>query len=139
MNYLNTRTIRCVLAFESALPGTMTQITQGSGLSKTHVMRLIKHFHRKALRVAKWLPHPVHGPAMPVWDIGAEPDAIECLPRLSRQEITRRYEDRIKGTEKHDQRKAVHRSKHWRLKALKAKQGWASALFVGMRVEVVHG
>jgi hypothetical protein len=83
---------------------------------------------KRQVHIGKWLPHPVRGPSMPVWHAGPGEDAPDTLPRLTKKEISDRFEKRIKGTEKHDQRKAKHRSRHWEKKATASKKGWAAAL-----------
>lgn len=121
---------RTVAKILEALPATKTQIRERTGLHQATVLKVMPELHESdAVHVGGWLPHPLHGPSMAVYHAGPGEDVPDTLPRLTRQQISERYENRIKGTEKHDQRKARHRSRHWIKKAAATPKNWAAALF----------
>jgi hypothetical protein len=131
--YVNPKRAQTIAEIVAALPAIQLQIEQRTGLHRATVCRVIAAMHpkepeKRQLHIGKWLPHPVRGPSMPVWYAGPGEDVPDTLPRLTKKEIADRFEKRIKGTEKHDQRKARHRSRHWEKKAKATKSGWAAAL-----------
>lgn len=129
MTKTHPRRARAIAAITAVLPATKGQIRERTGLNHTTIIRVVTTMHQSGeMHISRWVPHPVHGPSMAVFALGPGIDAVDNLPRLTRKEIVRRYEARIKGTEKHDLRKSQHRSRHWEKKALSAPQTWASAL-----------
>jgi hypothetical protein len=130
MEYVNPKRARTIDAILAVLPATKTEIEQQSGVHFATVVKVMPELHKAGkVHIGAWRAHPVHGPSMAVYHAGSGADAVDTLPRLTRKQISQRYEKRIKGTEKYDQRKARHRSRHWEKKAKAAPQNWAAALF----------
>jgi hypothetical protein len=129
-NRINPRTAFAIAAFMGALPGTKSQVIAKSGLNHSTVAKLVKQFHGKTIRIAGWAPHPVRGPEIPVFDVGTEPDAPDTRKRLTRKQINKRYEKRIKGTDTFDRRRAKRSSYWFEQKAKSKPHTWASALFI---------
>lgn len=127
---VHPRTVLAIGAFMAAMPGTKSEIIQRSGLNHTTVTRFIRRFHRLFIRVCAWRPHPVRGPESPIFDLGCAPDAIDKRRRLTRSQISARYEDRIHGTDAFDRRRAKRASIYFEKKAKKTPQSWFSALGV---------
>jgi len=126
---VNPKRARTVAAILAALPATKTEIRERTGLHQATVLKVMPALHEgQVVHVGAWRPHPLHGPSMAVYHAGPGRDALDTLPRLTRREISDRYEKRIKGTEKHDQRKARHRNRHWIKKAAATPKSWLSAL-----------
>lgn len=131
--HVSPKRARAIAALLAVLPATHRQIQERAGLHRATVCRLIPILHpsdpeKRHVHVGRWLPHPVRGPSMPVWHAGPGEDVPDTLPRLTKKEIADRFEKRIKGTEKHDQRKARHRNRHWEKKAKAAPHGIFAAL-----------
>lgn len=129
-DYVHPRRLAAVDAVLGALPATRAQIAERTGLNKSTVWKILKALWGTQLHVGRWTPHPVRGPSIAVFVRGAGPDAPDNLPRLTRQQISTRYEARIKGTEKHDKRKARQLSYYFAKRASAMPRHWASALFV---------
>lgn len=120
------RTIAAVLA---ALPATKAEIPGRADVHRTTVFKVVAELHKgRQVHIGAWQPHTLHGPPMAIYHAGPGDDAPDTLPRLTKKQIADRYEQRIKGTERHDLRKARHRSRHWEKKAKAAPKGWAAAL-----------
>jgi hypothetical protein len=131
--YVNPKRARAVAAILAALPATKRQIEGKTGLSHTTICKVISALHpedpqKRQMHIGGWLTHPVRGPSMAVYHDGPGEDVPDTLPRLTKKQIADRFEKRLKGTEKHDQRKARHRSRHWEKKAMAAPKSWAAAL-----------
>lgn len=125
---INPRTATAIAAFLRALPATKGQIIRKSGLNHSTVSKLTKRFYRTFIRICGWAPHPVRGPEIPIYDLGAAPDALDSRERLTRKQIHCRYEERIKGTDAFD-RRVAKRSSYWYEKKAKAKKNtWFGAL-----------
>jgi hypothetical protein len=132
-DHVNPKRAQTIAAILAALPATQRQIEQKAGLHRATVCKVMAirrpgEPEKRQVHIGGWLPHPVRGPSMPVWHAGPGEDVPDTLPRLTKKQIADRFEKRIKGTEKHDQRKARHRSRHWEKKAKAAPKGWAAAL-----------
>jgi hypothetical protein len=113
----------------SHLPGSRMQLAERTGLHRTTVIHTVNKMHADGeLRICRWVRHPVRGPSIPIYSAGPGKDAVDKIPRLTKKQISARYEERIKGTEKHDQRKAYQRSRWWTKKAVATPQTWFSAL-----------
>lgn len=125
---IDPRTQRAIDAYMAALPGTKTEIIKSSGLNHSTVAKFTKRLHGSGVRICAWLPHPVRGPEIPVFDVGADPDAIDKRKRLTRRQIHRRYEKSIKGTEVLDRRRAKQASIYFEKKAKKKPNTWFSVL-----------
>lgn len=130
---VNPRTAAAIAAFMDALPATKNQIIIKSGLNHSTVAKLVKQFHGKTIRIAGWMPHPVRGPEIPVFDAGAAPDAPDTRKRYTRKQIHARYEKRIKNTETFDRRRAKRSSLWFEKKAKAIPRTWASALFINTK------
>jgi hypothetical protein len=127
--YIHPRRQANIDAVLGALPATRDQLAQRTGLHKATIVKLVKALHGTQMRVGRWLPHPVHGPSIAVFVAGAGPDAEDKLPRLTSKQRSARYEARIKGSEKHDRRKAKQMSYYFAKRAVAKPQHWASTLF----------
>jgi hypothetical protein len=128
-DYVHPKRARAIAAILAALPATKVEIGPRAGLNKTTVLKVMPELHKAGqVHIGAWRPHPIHGPPMAVYHPGPGKDAPDVLPRLTKKQRSERYEKRIKGTERHDQRKARHRSRHWEKKAAATKKGWAAAL-----------
>ena len=120
---------RTVAAILEVLPATASEIRKKTGLNHATVGKVIPIMRGgQQMHVGDWRPHPRKGPSMAVFHPGPGVDVPDTLPRLTRQQIVERYEKRIKGTEKFDQRRARQRSRHWEKKAAAAPKTWLSAL-----------
>jgi hypothetical protein len=129
--YVNPKRARTIAAILAVLLATKTEIEERAGLHFATVIKVMPQLHKAGqVHIGAWRPHPVHGPSMAVYHAGPGEDAEDALPRLTRKQISERFEKRIKGTEKYDQRKARHRSRHWVKKAAATPKSWAAALFV---------
>jgi len=130
-DYVNPKRARTIAAILAVLPATKTEIEHRAGVHFATVLKVMPELHKAGkVHIGAWRAHPVHGPSMAVYHAGPGVDAQDTLPRLTRQQISERYEKRIRGTEKYDQRKARHRSRHWEKKAKAAPKNWAAALFM---------
>jgi DNA-binding Lrp family transcriptional regulator len=133
--YVNPLRILTIKAILASLPGAQVAISARSGIHKATVSKIVKELRKAgAIHIVSWNPHPVRGPSIPVYTNGPSEDAIDTRPRLTRKEILERFEKRIKGTEKQDQRLARYRSRHWVKKAKATPHDWAATLFVGVRL-----
>lgn len=137
-NYIHPRTARVIAAYLAALPGTQTQIRERSGLRESSTVKFTKRLHGAYMHIGHFVPHPRGGPSIPFYVAGQGEDAIDDLPRMTKQETSARYEARIKGTERDDVRKAKHRAQWWKKKAKATPQTPFSALFVGVRLPSVN-
>jgi hypothetical protein len=127
--YVDPRRARTLAAIKAALPATKMQASASSGIHRATVMRLVSQMHEEGrVHIGRWQPHPVRGPNVPVYFDGPGEDVPDTLPRLTRKQISARYEKRIAGTEKQDKRRARQRTRHWEKKAKAAPKGWAAAL-----------
>jgi hypothetical protein len=129
--HVNPKRAQTIAAVLGVLPATKAEIGPRAGLNKTTVLKVMPELHKaQQVHIGAWKPHPIHGPPMAIYHAGPGKDVPDTLPRLTKKQRSDRYEKRIKGTEKHDQRKARHRSRHWEKKAKATKKGWAAALGV---------
>lgn len=127
---MNPKRVRSIAAILAVLPATKAEIGRRAGLHHATVIKVMPGLHESGkVHIGAWQRHPVRGPSMAVYHAGPGQDVEDTLPRLTRQEITARFEQRIKGTEKYDMRKARHRSRHWLKKAAATPKTWAAALF----------
>lgn len=127
--YVEPKRARSIAAILGALPATKGEIPARAGVHRTTVFKVIAELHAgRKVHIGAWEPHPIHGPPMAVYYAGPGEDVPDTLPRLTKKERSDRFEKRIKGTERHDLRKARHRSRHWEKKAVATKKGWAAAL-----------
>lgn len=130
----NPKRARSLAIFLAALPATHAQITAKTGMCRKTILRITKA-HRALIRVGGWTPHPVHGPSIAIWMVGAGPDVPDTLPRLTRKEISARYEKKVRANpDKLLRRRAMQRMVHWTKKARTTPQHPFSALFAGVRV-----
>ncbi|MDQ1921655.1 hypothetical protein [Massilia pseudoviolaceinigra] len=114
-----------------SLPGTKTQLVERTGICRDVVYSAVNQLHSepgRQIRICKWLPHPLGGPSMAVYEVGTEPDAKDTLRRLTKAQISARYYANLKKTDRYDQMKAKWRSKHWEKKAAKAPNTWLNIL-----------
>lgn len=129
--YVHPTRARTIVAILAVLPATKVEIEQLTGINHTTVVKVVREMHRSTtIHVGKWRPHPVHGPSMAVYYAGPGEDAKDELPRLTRKQISDRYEKRLKGTEGYHKRKARHRNRYWTEKAAATPKNWAAALFI---------
>lgn len=130
--YVNPLRILTIKAILASLPGAQVAISARSGIHKATVSKIVKELRKAgAIHIVSWNPHPVRGPSIPVYTNGPGEDAIDTRPRLTRKEISERFEKRIKGTDKAYTREAKRRNRHWVAKAKATPNTWASALFAG--------
>jgi hypothetical protein len=127
--YVHPKRARTIAAVLAVLPATKADIVPLAELNRTTVFKVVAQLHETGqVYIGSWRPHPIHGPPMAIYHAGPGTDVPDTLPRLTKKQRSDRYEKRIKGTERHDQRKARHRSRHWETKAKAAPKGWAAAL-----------
>lgn len=127
--YAHPKRARTIAAVLAALPATKAEIPERAGVHRATVFKVIAELHKgRQVHIGAWQPHTLHGPPMAIYYAGPGDDVPDTLPRLTKKQIADRYEQRIKGTERHDLRKARHRSRHWEKKAKAAPKGWAAAL-----------
>lgn len=127
--YVDPRRAANIAAVLAALPGTRGQIIERTELHKDTVRKILRKLHGKELRVGRWKRHPVHGPSIAVFVRGGGADAPDNLPRMTSAQRSARYEAKIKGTWRHDRRKAKQLSYYFAKRAAAAPKNWASALF----------
>jgi hypothetical protein len=128
--YVDPRRAPARNAVLAALPGTRLQIAERSGVASHRVVRVVAQLHQeRKVHIARWVHRKGGGVPMPVFAAGAREDAPESLPRMTRQQIWARYEQRVKGTEMYYRRKAQRRALYWAEKAASRPNSWASALF----------
>lgn len=117
----------------SAMPGAVQDIAAEIGMPETSTLRIITLLRSEGLcHLARWVRNDRLVPVA-TYRAGPGMDAANNLPRMSRKEINDRFNKRIKGTDKHDQRKARQRSAHWEKKAAAKPHTWASALFINSK------
>jgi hypothetical protein len=121
----HTRTL--ILA---AMPGAVADIAMEIGMPVTSTLRMVNTLRGEGLcHLARWVRN-ARLVAVATYRAGPGIDATNKLQRMSRKEINERFNKRIKGTDKHDERKARQRSAHWEKKAATTPHTWASALFI---------
>lgn len=129
VEYVHPKRAKAIQAVLAVLPATKAEIAKRAGVHRTTVFKVIAELHKaRRVHIAAWQPHSIHGPPMAIYHAGPGEDAPDTVPRLTKKDIRDRFERRLKGTERHDQRKARHRSRHWEKKAVATKKGWAAAL-----------
>lgn len=129
LDYVHPKRARTIAAVLAALPATKADLPRRAEVDRTTVFRVMAELHKGGkVHVGAWQPHPIHGPPMAIYHAGPGEDVPDTIPRLTKKQLSDRYEKRIKGTERHDKRKAKHRSRHWEKKATATKKGWAAAL-----------
>lgn len=117
----------------AAMPGTVQEIAAAIGMPVTSTLRTIAQLRVDGLcHLGRWVRNE-RLVSVATYRAGRGIDAINNLPRMSRKEINDRFNKRIRGTDKHDQRKARQRSAHWEKKAAAKPHSWASALFINMK------
>lgn len=116
----------------AAMPGSVHDIASEIGMPTTSTLRMINGLRSEGLcHLSRWVRND-RLVAVATYRAGPGVDAANKLPKMSRKEINDRFNKRIKGTDKHDERKARQRSAHWEKKAVAKPHTWASALFINM-------
>lgn len=138
-NYIDPRRAAIIAAILAAMPGTRRTISARSGVHVATISKVVGLLYAaREVHIAGWEKHPVRGPECPVYGAGPGVDAPDTRPRLTRKEISDRFEARVKGTDKGYTRRAKQRSGWWTRKAKAKPQHPFSALFVGVRLPSVN-
>ncbi len=117
---------------KAALPGTLCDIVEKSGVQATTVVRWLKIMHTghpREIYVSGWeRTKGKGGPIKRVYSVGNQEDVKCRLKAQNQATYSARYRKKIRDTEQADLTKAKARAERWAKKAATKPQSWIAAL-----------